>query len=152
MKFIHTLQCALAQELSNSTSRYAIIKLFERFQLCLPACIRSLGTSVITRLKCSPAYLSHLATYPSRATTTIDHDVYDLLDRTAQRWFFSAERTLGYLQTYRHTKQPRQVTHHPPDVSHILISSLGEKKEMKYERMKSPCKKKGREEEVCRSR
>lgn len=147
MKLFHTLRCALAQELSNLTSRYAIIKLFERFQLCLPACIRSLGTSVVTRSKCSHAYLSylHVATYPSRATTTIDHDVYDLLDRTAQRWFFSAERTLRCLQTYRHTEQPRQVTHHPPDISHTLISFLAEKKKMRYERMKYPCKKRTKE-------
>lgn len=119
---------------------------FFETQLCLPACLRYLGTSVVTRSKCSHAYLSYLATYPSRATTTIDHDVYDLLDRTAQRWFFSAERTLRYLQTYRHIKQPRQVTHHPPDVSHTLISFLGEKKKMRYERMKYPCKKRGKKD------
>lgn len=66
MKLIHTLRCALAQELSNPASRYAIIKLFRN--PIMPACLHKVpghvGHHQVEMFTCIPKvpYLP-LATY-----------------------------------------------------------------------------------------
>lgn len=76
MKLIHTLRCALAQELSNPASRYAIIKLFQT--PIMPACLHKVPGHVdrhqvemFTCIPKSPSYLPYLS-HSSCATTTIE--------------------------------------------------------------------------------
>lgn len=66
MKLIHTLRCALAQELSNPTSKYAIIKLFRN--PIMPACLHKVPRHVghhqvemFTWIPKSPSYLPYLS-------------------------------------------------------------------------------------------
>lgn len=59
----HTLLCALAQDLSNPTSRYAIIKLFRN--PIMPACLhkvpRHVGHHQVEMFTCIPKLPSYLS-------------------------------------------------------------------------------------------